>query len=61
MDAREAALDTPPDGLDADEARREARFWALIQEGLDDLEAGRYETVDDVGAWLDTLGHKPPA
>ncbi|WP_426014451.1 hypothetical protein [Caulobacter sp. DWR2-3-1b2] len=28
---------------------------ALIQEGLDDLEAGRYETVDDVGAWFDQI------
>ena len=56
MDARKAALDTPPDDLDADEARRVARFWALIQEGLDDLDAGRYEEVTDVKAWLDGLG-----
>jgi predicted transcriptional regulator len=32
-----------------------ARFWALIQEGLDDLDAGRYETVDDVGTWFDQI------
>ena len=45
--------------VDLREQRREAekveRFKALIQEGLDDLEAGRYETVDDVGAWLDQI------
>ncbi len=45
------------------EQRREAakveRFKALIQEGLDDLEAGRYEEVTDVKAWLDGLGPQP--
>jgi Arc/MetJ-type ribon-helix-helix transcriptional regulator len=41
------------------EQRREAakveRFKALIQEGLDDLEAGRVEIVEDLGAWFDQI------
>ena len=59
MDVRKAALDTPPDGLDADEARRVARFHALIQEGLDELDRGEGIEVTDVKAWLDTLGPQP--
>jgi antitoxin ParD1/3/4 len=42
--------------------RRQARlerFGTLIQEGLDDLDAGRYEDVDDVPAWLDRRGRAP--
>jgi putative addiction module CopG family antidote len=39
--------------------RREAatveRFKALIQDGLDDLEAGRVEIVEDLGAWFDQI------
>ena len=61
MTARKVTLDAPLDGPDADEAARVARFHALIQEGLDDLDAGRFEVVEDIGAWLDGLGHKPPA
>ncbi|MDR7118362.1 type II toxin-antitoxin system ParD family antitoxin [Caulobacter sp. BE254] len=41
------------------EQRREAakveRFKALIQEGLDDLDAGRFEIVEDLGAWFDQI------
>ncbi len=40
---------------------RVERFGALIQEGLDDLNAGRYEDVDDVSAWLDRRGRAPGA
>jgi putative addiction module CopG family antidote len=32
--------------------RKRARLQALIQAGLDDLEAGRRQDVDDFGAWL---------
>ena len=35
------------------------RFRALVQEGLNDLDAGRYEDVDDVSAWLDRRGRAP--
>jgi putative addiction module CopG family antidote len=46
-------------GLLQREQRREAakveRFKTLIQEGLDDLEAGRFEVVDDLGAWFDQI------
>lgn len=38
------------------EQRKRARLQALIQAGLDDLEAGRYKDVDDVPAWLEGLG-----
>jgi len=44
--------------------RRQARLerlGALIQEGLDDLDAGRYEDVDDISAWLDRRGRAPGA
>ena len=51
MDARKAALDTQPDGLGADEARRVARFHALIQEGLEELDRGEGVEVTDVKAW----------
>jgi len=37
------------------------RFRALVQEGLNDLDAGRYEDVDDVSAWLDRRGRAPGA
>jgi antitoxin ParD1/3/4 len=37
------------------EARKEARFRRLVQEGIDDIEAGRYEDVIDLGAWFDAL------
>ncbi|MDP2259428.1 MAG: type II toxin-antitoxin system ParD family antitoxin [Caulobacter sp.] len=40
--------------------QREERFKNLVQEGLDDIAAGRVETVDNVGAWLDGLGRRPP-
>jgi antitoxin ParD1/3/4 len=41
------------------EQRKLARLNMLIQEGLDDLEAGRYEDVDDISAWLDKRGRAP--
>lgn len=37
------------------EAAKVERFKALIQEGLDDLEAGRVEIVEDLGAWFDQI------
>ena len=27
----------------------------MVQEGIDDFEAGRYEVVTDLGAWFDDL------
>ena len=38
-----------------DEARKEERFNRLVQEGIDDFEAGRYEVVTDLSAWFDGL------
>lgn len=38
-----------------DEARKEERFRRLVQEGIDDFEAGRYEVVTDLDAWFDAL------
>jgi antitoxin ParD1/3/4 len=35
--------------------RKLARLNALIQEGLDDLEAGRFTEVTDLSAWFDSL------
>ncbi len=37
------------------EQRKLARLDTLIQEGLDDLEAGRYAEVSDLGRWFDEL------
>ena len=41
----------------ADDQFRMDRFHALIDEGLKDLDEGRYETVpmDKLGEWLDGL------
>lgn len=44
----------------ANDAARVTRYRALIQEGLEDLDAGRFEVVEDIDAWLDTLGRRPP-
>ena len=52
-----APVAAPP--LDADDAARLTRYRALVQEGLDDLEAGRFEIVEDVDAWFDALDRKP--
>ncbi len=44
--------------LKAEEERRAAKLAALnaaIQEGLDDMAAGRFEEVADVSAWLDEI------
>ena len=38
-----------------DEAHRLERFNRLVQEGVDDFEAGRYEEVTDLDAWFDDL------
>lgn len=38
-----------------DEARKKERFNRLVQEGIDDFEAGRYEVVTDLSAWFDGL------
>jgi len=45
----------------ANDAARVTRYRALIQEGLEDLDAGRFEVVEDIDAWLDTQGRRPPA
>ncbi|AZH14021.1 hypothetical protein EIB18_15800 [Caulobacter vibrioides] len=59
MTARKIALDQPPGPApDADEAARIVRYRALIQEGLDELAAGQFEVVEDIDAWLDTLGRR---
>jgi antitoxin ParD1/3/4 len=44
-----------------DEARKEERFRRLVQEGIDDIEAGRYEDIDDLDAWFDALGREVAA
>lgn len=49
-----AALDRLADDAEI-EAEKEARFQRLIQEGIDDLDAGRYETVTDLKAFFDEL------
>ena len=60
MSARKITLDDAPDqALKADDAARLARYRALIQEGLDELDRGEGIEVTDVDAWLDTLGRKP--
>ena len=44
--------------LKAEQAERAAKLAALnaaIQEGLDDIAAGRFETVDDIDAYLDAI------
>ena len=38
------------------DAEKLKRLREAIQEGLDDFDAGRYVEVDDIGAWLNTLG-----
>jgi len=38
-----------------EEARKEERFTRLVQEGIDDFEAGKYEVVTDLDAWFDDL------
>jgi len=40
-----------------EEARKEERFRRLIQEGIDDIEAGRSEVIelDDLDEWFDQL------
>ncbi|MCF8506123.1 MAG: type II toxin-antitoxin system ParD family antitoxin [Caulobacter sp.] len=37
------------------EAARIERFQALAREGVADMAAGRFETVDDLGGWLDRI------
>lgn len=36
-------------------AAKLAALNAAIQEGLDDMAAGRFEEVTDIGAWLDEI------
>ncbi|WP_428154685.1 ribbon-helix-helix domain-containing protein [Brevundimonas sp.] len=40
----------------ADWRNKAERLEALVQEGLDALDAGDYEEVHDIEAWLDGLG-----
>ena len=42
------------------DAARTARYHALLQEGLDDFAAGRFEAVEDVDAWMNSRGPQPP-
>jgi putative addiction module CopG family antidote len=37
------------------EAARVERFQALAREGVADMATGRFETVDDLGGWLDQI------
>jgi antitoxin ParD1/3/4 len=48
-------------GLDLlrEDATRTERFHGLVREGLDDLEAGRFETIDDIDGWLKSLNDPP--
>jgi len=38
-----------------DDEQTSARLRAAIQEGIEDIEAGRFEAVSDLGRWLDEL------
>jgi Arc/MetJ-type ribon-helix-helix transcriptional regulator len=49
----ETAIRAAVGRLGEDEVAREKRFRAMLQEGLDDLAAGRFEEVGDAAAWLD--------
>ncbi len=51
----ESMLRAAFDRLRDDEAARDARYRAKVQEGLDDLAAGRSVVVDDVKVWLERL------
>jgi antitoxin ParD1/3/4 len=42
-------------------ARKLERLNAAIQEGLDDMDAGRFEVVEDIGGWLGDRGRGKPA
>ena len=53
-----AGLDRLRADAEADEAAKEARYEALLQEGLDDLDAGRFETINDVSEWLAGRGRR---
>jgi len=37
------------------EAARIERFQALVREGAGDIDAGRFETVDNLGGWFDQI------
>ena len=53
----DAVLAAAVDLLQREQRRGAAKVerQALIQEGLDDLEAGRVEIVEDLGAWFDQI------
>lgn len=55
----EAVVRAGLDLLRGEDAARTARYHRLLQEGLDDLDAGRFEEVHDVDAWLKALSDKP--
>jgi antitoxin ParD1/3/4 len=38
-----------------DDAQTSVRLRAAIQEGIEDVEAGRFEAVTDLGRWFDEL------
>jgi len=37
------------------EAARVERFQALVRAGADDIDAGRFQTVDSLGDWFDQI------
>lgn len=41
-----------------EEAAKTARLNAMLQAGLDDFDTGRFETVDDIPAWLAERGRR---
>ena len=53
----DAVLAAAVDLLQREQRRGAAKVerQALIQEGLDDLEAGRVQIVEDLGAWFDQI------
>lgn len=54
-----AVLRAALERLQADaDAAREARYRALLDEGLADFADGRFEVVDDTKAWLDQRGRR---
>ncbi len=56
----ETAVRTTLDRLREDEALREERSRAKVQEGLDDLAAGRVVVIDDVAGWLEEISRRRP-
>ena len=45
--------------LREDDATQTARYHALLQEGVAELDRGEGIEVSDIRAWLDALGSRP--